>query len=71
MSKQNIALGIGVYLLCLGLCAFLAWMSGYNFDHRDPTVGEYTLYALTLSTFPACVAAMLAQNFTDDVKCQP
>ena len=44
-----------VFCLSLALCAFIAWLTGYNFDERSPTVAYFTGLAISLSAVAALV----------------
>lgn len=59
---KRIALSCLAFLAVSGCFALLAWLSGFNFDHRGPEVGEVSYYVLVASGF----AAFLAWSFSDD-----
>ncbi len=47
--KIRILLSALAFLAVCAVLAFIAWMSGYNFDHRDMTVGGNTCFAVFLA----------------------
>jgi hypothetical protein len=57
--RTRILLSALAFVGTAATCAFLAWMNGYNFDHRDMDVGKGAIYTLMVSGF-AFAASMLA-----------
>ena len=48
-----------VFVCCMGVCALVAWLGGFNFDRRDFLVGYGFLVALV---FSISVTAFVAVN---------
>lgn len=48
--------GIVVFVLAMALFAAIAWVAGFDFDHRGPNVGG----GVVLSIYTAIVVAFLA-----------
>jgi hypothetical protein len=62
--KVKLFIGIVVFILiCLG-SAFVAYMSGYNFDHRDADAGFWTW----LTLFMAVCTSVMAASLYEEVK---
>jgi cobalamin biosynthesis protein CobD/CbiB len=56
--------GILAGLLVLIICAFIAWMCGYNFDTRNAIVGIWTGFSFLVS----CFAGALVYDMCSDCK---
>lgn len=42
------------FFVCLLSCAALAWLSGYDFDHRGPFVAMFVAFSIWASVAIAC-----------------
>lgn len=40
-----------IFVCCMGICALVAWLGGFNFDRRDFWVGYGFVVALFFSFF--------------------
>ena len=58
----RIALSCLAFIAVSGFAVLIAWLAGFNFDHRGPAVGEVSYYILVASGF----AAFMAWSFSDD-----
>lgn len=47
--------------LIAGFC-FIAWMSGYNFDHRGALVGEITFMCSLVCSIPGTIYSVIRFN---------
>lgn len=57
MNKRLIAGVLGV-LVGAALSAGFAWVSGFNFDHRGPSVADGVFYGALMSGIAGALAAM-------------
>jgi hypothetical protein len=57
--------GVAGFILVSMVGAFLFWTAGFNFDHRDPEVGEAVFWVVLFAatgTLAAVVAVMKHQE---------
>lgn len=54
--KKTLVFG-AVFLCLCGFLTFVAWMCGYNFDHRSPAVGFWTFSG---TIFAAAISGCIA-----------
>jgi hypothetical protein len=52
---KRIALSALAFLGVIGCVAIVAWLGGFNFDHRGPIVGEVSWYAMMFAGFFAYI----------------
>lgn len=46
---KHALIGLGGALTVVGLVALVAWLGGYDFDHRSPDVAAAAVFAFTFA----------------------
>jgi hypothetical protein len=57
-TAKIVLLSVAAFILTGAACALLAWMSGYNFDHRNLQVGENVAVTLWAAMTAASATAL-------------
>lgn len=56
--KKRIVCSVVTFVLCLCICALLAWLAGFNFDHRSADVAFAAAFGLLMSLGTAGMVAV-------------
>jgi len=60
--KERLIIGAITMLLVIGLLCFVAWMGGYNFDHRDEKVGILTFWGICFAGICGIAAGLIPKG---------
>lgn len=61
---KQLIMAVLAFLITCVISAFIAWCSGFNFDHRSESVGFYVSMTVFAGTFAAIIGAAIVDENT-------
>lgn len=58
-TAKQIITGVSAFLIAAAICAFIWWLGGFNFDHRNPDVAFGATMILILSLAAGAMAGIM------------